>query len=191
MRSTVWASASDSNLRLGLDDLVTRPGEVILRRLHLAPIVDRLLQANCCPFRTTAMGRKQPFVSDRFGTIGSIALLAIRNLLSLLSLPLWLASYGSRTPAHEGLAKSLSGSDVRPFCDWYGNPWSRYRHCVRRQQPRRTTRLLRSRGKEFSSGYSMLSVVMANCLAEHMARSILITIVIAAKPMKGMTAMGR
>lgn len=37
----------------------------------------------------------------------------------------------------------------------------------------------------------MLRVVVANCLDEHMAKSILITIVIAAKPMKGMTGMGR
>lgn len=37
----------------------------------------------------------------------------------------------------------------------------------------------------------MLSIVVANCLGEHMAKCILITIVKAAKPMKGMTAMGR
>lgn len=37
----------------------------------------------------------------------------------------------------------------------------------------------------------MLSVVVANCLGEHMAKSIRITIVMAAKPMKGMTAMNR
>ena len=36
----------------------------------------------------------------------------------------------------------------------------------------------------------MLRVVVANCLAEDMAKSILKTIVIAAKPMKEMTGMG-
>jgi len=37
----------------------------------------------------------------------------------------------------------------------------------------------------------MLGVVVANCLDELMAKCILITIVIAMKPMKGMTGMGR
>lgn len=37
----------------------------------------------------------------------------------------------------------------------------------------------------------MLGVVVANCLDEHMAKCILITIIIAMKPMKGMTGMGR
>ncbi len=36
----------------------------------------------------------------------------------------------------------------------------------------------------------MLGVVVANCLDELMAKCILITIVIAMKPMKGMTGMG-
>lgn len=37
----------------------------------------------------------------------------------------------------------------------------------------------------------MLSVVVANCLCEHTTKNILITIVMAAKPMKGMTAINR
>ncbi len=37
----------------------------------------------------------------------------------------------------------------------------------------------------------MLSVVVANCLGEHMAKCLPLTILIAAKPMKGMTGMGR
>lgn len=36
----------------------------------------------------------------------------------------------------------------------------------------------------------MLSVVVANCLGEHMAKCLPLTILIAAKPMKGMTGMG-
>lgn len=37
----------------------------------------------------------------------------------------------------------------------------------------------------------MLSVVVANCLSKHMTKSILITIVMAAKPMKGISALNR
>ena len=86
---------------------------------------------------------------------------------SQLSLELGYASTAgiirARMPALKRSTDCLSGSGGRPFCDWYGNLWNRYRRCVRRQQPRRTKGLQRLRGKGFSSGYSMLSAVMSNC----------------------------